>query len=70
MTDLLLGYDGLDEEKGSYKNSGVNDWSITELPLLKEVNLCNVQFKSNNITFDFSSSEKLENFRNTGSNIV
>jgi hypothetical protein len=39
------------------------------MPLLKEVNLCNIIFKNNNITFDFSSSEKLQNFRNTGSNI-
>jgi hypothetical protein len=40
------------------------------MPLLKEVNLSNIKFKDNNVTFDFSSCEKLENFRNTGSNIV
>jgi hypothetical protein len=40
------------------------------MPLLKEVNLSNVKFKENNPTFDFSSCEKLENFRDTGSNIT
>ena len=40
------------------------------MPLLKEVNLCNINFKDTNVTFDFTSSEKMTNFRNTGSNIV
>ena len=78
MTDLKLGYDGLDEGGNSYKNSGVNDWTIPAaagtldggMPLLREVNLCNITFKNNNTTFDFSSCEKLKNFRNTGSNIT
>lgn len=78
MTDLLLGYDGVDEEGNQYKNNGVNDWTIPAaagtltggMPLLKEVNLSNITFRNNNITFDFSSCEKLENFRNTGSNIT
>ena len=78
MVDLRLGYDGLDEGGNQYKNNGVNDWTIPAaagtltggMPLLKEVNLSNVIFKNNNITFDFSSCEKLENFRNTGSNIT
>ena len=78
MTDLKLGYDGLDEEGNEYKNSGVNDWTIPAaagtltggMPLLKEVNLCNVTFKNQNNTFDFSSCEKMTNFRNTGSNIT
>lgn len=78
MTDLRLGYDGVDEEGSQYKNSGVNDWTIPAaagtltggMPLLREVNLSNVIFKNSNITFDFSSCEKLENFRNTGSNIT
>jgi hypothetical protein len=76
MTDLLMGYDGLDEGGRSYKNEGVNTWTVPAgasgdgMPLLKEVNLSNIKFKDNNVTFDFSSCEKLENFRNTGSNIV
>lgn len=73
MTDLKLGYDGLDEEKHEYKNSGVNTWTLTGsegLPLVKEINLCNITFKNENVTFDFSQSEKLQNFRNTGSNIT
>lgn len=80
MTDLRLGYDGIDESGNHYKNSGVNDWSIPAgkvkndanagMPLLKEVNLSYITFKNNNLTFDFSSCEKLENFRDIGSNIV
>ena len=78
MIDLKLGYDGLDEEGNPYKNSGVNDWTIPAaagsltggMPLLQEVNLCNITFKNSNNTFDFSSCEKLRNFRNTGSNIT
>jgi hypothetical protein len=77
MTDLLLGYDGLDESGNSYRNNDVNLWTIPAgaetgegMPLLKEVNLSNIRFKENNPTFDFSSCEKLENFRNTGSNIT
>ena len=73
MTDLKLGYDGLDEENQEYKNSGVNKWTLTGsegLPLIKEINLCNITFKDENVTFDFSESEKLQNFRNTGSNIT
>lgn len=73
MTDLKLGYDGLDEESNAYKNSGVNKWTLTGsegLPLVKEINLCNITFKDENVTFDFSKSEKLQNFRNTGSNIT
>ena len=78
MVDLRLGYDGLDEEGNSYKNSGVNDWTIPAaagtltggMPLLREVNLSNITFKNTTPTFDFSSCEKLENFRDVGSNIT
>jgi hypothetical protein len=38
------------------------------MPLLKEVNLCNLQIKEGGETLDFTSCEKLENFRATGSN--
>ena len=73
ISDLRLGYDGLDEEGSEYKNSGVNKWTLTGsegLPLIKEINLCNITFKDENVTFDFSKSEKLQNFRDTGSNIT
>lgn len=79
MVDLRLGYDGLDEANGSYLNQGVNEWTIPAgissngtskgMPLLQEVNLSNIRFK-NNVTFDFSSCEKLRDFRDTGSNIT
>lgn len=78
MVDLLLGYDGTDEEGSQYKNNGVNDWTIPAaagtitggMPLLREVNLSNITFKNQTPTFDFSSCEKLENFRDIGSNIT
>lgn len=78
MVDLLLGYDGTDEEGNQYKNSGVNDWTIPAaagtltggMPLLRKVNLSNITFKNQTPTFDFSSCEKLENFRDIGSNIT
>lgn len=73
ITDLKLGYDGVDESGNHYKNSGVNKWTITGssgLPLVKEINLSYITFKDSNVTFDLSASEKLQNFRNVGSNIT
>ena len=78
LVDLRLGYDGLDEEGNHYKNSQVNDWSIPAqagllsggLPLLREVNLSYITFKNTSLSFDFSGCEKLQNFRDVGSNIV
>lgn len=80
MVDLRLGYDGLDEADSTYLNQGVNEWTIPAgvssngtskgMPLLQEVNLSNIKFKKENITFDFSSCEKLRDFRDTGSNIT
>jgi hypothetical protein len=47
LTDLLLGYDGKDESGNEYFNNDVNDWSFSKggMPLLKEMNLCNINFK-------------------------
>ena len=47
LTDLLLGYDGKDENNDDYRNSDVNNWSFSTegMPLLKEMNLCNINFK-------------------------
>lgn len=73
MIDLLLGYDGKDENEKDYKNWNVNKWTIIPdggMPLLKEVNLSNIRFKDNSVTENFSSCEKLENYRNIGSNIT
>ena len=78
LVDLRLGYDGLDEEGNHYKNSQVNDWSIPAqagllsggLPLLRQVNLSYITFKNTSLSFDFSGCEKLQNFRDVGSNNV
>lgn len=44
----------------------------TGMPLLREVNFCNITIQANGSdpTFDFSTCEKLQNFRATGSNIA
>ena len=73
MTDLLLGYDGVDEEGNFYKNNGVNLYNIkagSGMPLLKRVNLSNIEFNHSAPPFNFASCEKLEDFRATGSNIA
>lgn len=74
LSDLRLGYDGIgDSETEFYRNEQVNDWSIlgtNGLPLVKEINLCNIKFKNTTKTFNLSQSPKLENFRDTGSNIA
>lgn len=83
LTSLKLGYDGLMEnpEGGdpiAYKNNNVNQPTIPAgqgalgMPLLKEINLCNMQINSGSgdPTLDLRSCEKLENFRATGSNYI
>lgn len=79
MTDLLLGYDGLDEEGNTYNNTGVNMYgihaskSVTDnggMPLLKKVNLSNLIFNETSPTYNFASCDKLEDFRAIGSNIT
>ena len=86
MTDLLLGYDGVDEDYDGttedghhYKHINVNTYSLKAssdpgdsggMPLLKKVNLSYIQFNDNAPTFDFTSSEKLQDFRAIGSNIT
>lgn len=40
------------------------------MPLLKEVNLCNITVSTGSPTLDLSSCEKLQNFRATGSNFT
>lgn len=78
LTDLKLGYDGLDEEGNEYRNRGVNDWTIPGsaedsnggMPLLKEMNLSNITFRNTAKVVNLSSCTKLRNFRCTGSNIT
>lgn len=73
LVDLLLGYDGISEEGPDYpyRNVKVNNWSFPSggMPLLKEMNLCGIQF-TKPMSLDLSKSEKLENFRDTDSNIT
>ena len=83
LTTLKLGYDGveIDPDTGeeiTWRNDKINQPSIPGskddtfggMPLLKEVNLCNLQVSTGSPTLDFSSCEKLQNFRATGSNFV
>lgn len=74
MVDLRLGYDGLDESGNEYQNHGVNNWGINgsgdNLPLLRYVNLSNIQFKDDTNVFNFTGCDKLQNFRAIGSNIA
>lgn len=75
LTTLKLGYDGLDENGDRWHNDNVNQFSIPAsassgkgMPLLKEVNMSNIQFNATSPVLDLTSCEKLENFRATGSN--
>ena len=78
LTSLKLGYDGLDEEGNKWKNNNVNGLNLGAganadpgLPLLKELNLSNIQINAASVggtTLDLTTCEKLENFRATGSN--
>lgn len=59
-----------------WANRRVNPLSIPSgknasgMPLLKEVNLCNIQINSQSPTLDLSSCQKLQNLRATGSNFT
>jgi CheY-like chemotaxis protein len=48
------------------KEDKLNGITLPKLPLLKEANFCNITL-INATSLDFSASEKLENFRATGS---
>ena len=82
LTSLKFGYDGRMEDPNNpgqmltYHNNNVNNPnfgaskdSITGgLPLLKYMNISNVQLRQGSAVLDLTSCEKLENFRATGSN--
>lgn len=77
LTSLKLGYDGLDENGERWHNDNVNQFSIPAsssdskgMPLLKEVNMSNIQFNAASPVLNLTSCEKLENFRATGSNLI
>lgn len=82
LTSLKFGYDGVMEpetpggEPIRYSNNNVNNPSFGAskdsitggLPLLKYMNISNVQLRQGTAVLDLTSCEKLENFRATGSN--
>jgi hypothetical protein len=69
LTRLKLGHDGLDAENNRWYNNKLNGITLPDLPLLKEANFCNINITADKKSLNLSSSEKLENFRATGSNI-
>ena len=69
LTRLKLGHDGLDANGNPWYNRKLNGITLPSLPLLKEANFCNINITADNKALDLSKSEKLENFRATGSNI-
>ena len=75
LVSLKLGSDYTDPVDGvKWRNDKVNQPSIpagkdaSGMPLLKEVNMCNMQINTGTPVLDLTSCEKLENFRATGSN--
>jgi hypothetical protein len=76
LTRLLLGYDGVDESGNKWKNNNVNQFSIPSsksssgMPLLKEANFSNISVNGQSPVLDFTSCEKMQNFRATGSNFT
>ena len=84
LTKLLLGYDGAItdfdnngiEREFTWKNDHLNPPSIPSskeasgMPLLKEVNMSNIQITDTAPTLDLTSCEKLQSFRATGSNLT
>ena len=71
LTSLILGWDGLDKNGNKYFSYKTNRHTFSSMPLLKELNLSNIQYQEGvDKTLDFSGSEKLQNFRATGSNFT
>ena len=75
LVSLKLGSDYTDPvDNVKWRNDKVNQPSIpagkdaSGMPLLKEVNMCNMQINTGTPVLDLTSCEKLENFRATGSN--
>lgn len=76
LTRLKIGHDGLDKDNNRWYNNKMNLPSIpaskesTGMPLLKEVNFCNITISTGSPSLDLTSCEKLEDFRATGSNFA
>ena len=76
LTRLKVGHDGLDKDGNRWFNNKMNLPSIpaskesTGMPLLKEVNFCNITISTGSPSLDLTSCEKLEDFRATGSNFA
>lgn len=86
LTSLKLGHDALmtdNENNLVYKDGETIGWfnkkmnppsfAAGGMPLLKEMNFCNITINTENngsTSLDLSKSEKLENFRATGSNLT
>jgi hypothetical protein len=76
LTRLKLGHDGTvmdyandnatEKTEIKWYNKKLNGITLPDLPLLKEANFCNITLL-NATALDLSASEKLENFRATGS---
>ena len=79
LTRLKLGHDGkvtdfaddnaIEKTELKWYNKKLNGITLPKLPLLKEANFCNITL-INATSLDFSASEKLENFRATGSSNI
>ena len=70
LTSLRLGYDGLDKSGNKWYNRGlINLNSLQDMPLLKEMNLSNLELREQT-TLNLRKSEKLENFRATGASKI
>ena len=70
LTHLTIGWDGLDKDGNPWYNHGTNAYGLSSMPLLQEFNFSNIQYQnSNEAVLDLSASEKLQNFRATGSNL-
>lgn len=70
LTSLRLGYDGLDKDGNRWYNKGLNNLkSLQPMPLLKEINLSNLELREET-TLDLRASEKLENFRAIGADNI
>ena len=79
LTILKLGHDGTvmdyandsatEKTELKWYNKKLNGITLPKLPLLKEANFCNIAL-INATALDFTASEKLENFRATGSSNI
>ena len=79
LTRLKLGHDGkvidyanddaTEKTEIKWYNKKLNGITLPKLPLLKEANFCNIGL-INATSLDLSASEKLENFRATGSSNI